>query len=67
MGYFEGVAEEASVENYISQKKASAEDISASTLSSEGNWNQDTLFFREAKFCLSANWQHLFSLKYITT
>lgn len=48
-------------------KKTSAKDIISSTLSSEHSWNWDPLFFVEAKYYLSANWQRLFSLKDIIT
>lgn len=64
---FEKDAKEAGVENHISWKKASAKDISSSILSSEHSWNWDPLFFTEVKYCLSANWQYLFSLKDIIT
>lgn len=64
---FERDAEEAGVENHISWKKASAKDIISSALSSEHSWNWDPLFFVEAKYYLSAKWQHLFSLKDIIT
>jgi len=65
--HFEREAEEAGVENHISRRKASAKDISSSTLSSEHSWKWEPLFFTEAKYGLSANWQHLFSLKDVIT